>query len=213
MSAYTDQEELDKLKTWWKEYGTALIIGVAIGVALLFGGKFWKSYQEQQRQEASALYERMLSAQRRQDVGAVRDAGNKLEQDYSRTPYAALAALTLARTAVEAGDVAGARAQLDTAIKLGGGTAVEHVARLRLARLMLDARETDSVLALIPSKPVAGFEADYLELKGDALTALGKRADAAAAYQEAAKYARQGRAAMSLTLKLDEFSASNPKNH
>jgi predicted negative regulator of RcsB-dependent stress response len=209
LSAYTDQEELDKLKAWWKEYGTALVIGVAIGVALLFGGKYWQSYQERQQQEASALYERMLQSQRGNDVASLRDAGRKLVQDYPRTPYAALAALSLARAAMEAGDIAGARSELESALKLGSGTAVEHVARLRLGRLLLDAREAEKVLALIPGKAVAGYQADYLELKGDALAALGRREEAAAAFQEASKYPRQGRTAATLTLKLDEFSASN----
>ena len=53
MSAYTEQEELEKLKAWWKNYGPALLIGVVIGVALLFGNKYWKEHKERQREEAS----------------------------------------------------------------------------------------------------------------------------------------------------------------
>ena len=35
MSAYADQEELEKLKSWWKEYGNSLIFGIALGAAIL----------------------------------------------------------------------------------------------------------------------------------------------------------------------------------
>ncbi|MFL6651668.1 MAG: tetratricopeptide repeat protein, partial [Sulfurifustaceae bacterium] len=56
VSAYTDQEQVERLKAWFKDYGGALLIGVALGLILLFGNKYWRQYQEEQRVAASELY-------------------------------------------------------------------------------------------------------------------------------------------------------------
>lgn len=208
MSAYTEQEELEKLKAWWKNYGPALLVGVVIGLGLLFGSKYWKEHQERQRQEASALYEQLLDAQRRGDAQAVRSAGAKLIQDYDATPYAGMAALAVARAAAEAGDLAGARAQLEWVLAHGRDPAVQHAARLRLGRVLLAMGEVDKVLALVAVKEAAGFQAEYLELKGDALLAAGRRDEALRAYQEALKQARPGTRSATLGIKLDDLAAA-----
>jgi predicted negative regulator of RcsB-dependent stress response len=208
LSAYTEQEELEKLKAWWKNYGPALLIGVVIGVALLFGNKYWKEHKERQREEASGLYEQVLDAQRRGDAQAVRSAGAKLVQDYDATPYASMAALAVARAAAEAGDLAGARAQLEWVLAHGHDAAVQHAARLRLGRVLLAMGEVDRVLALVAEKDPAGFRSEYLELKGDALLSAGRRDEALAAYQDALKHARPGAGAAMLNVKLDDLAAA-----
>lgn len=208
LSAYTEQEELEKLKAWWKNYGPALLVGVVIGVVLLFGNKYWKEHKERQRQEASGLYEQLLDAQRRGDAQAVRSAGAKLVQDYDATPYAGMAALAVARAAAEAGDLAGARTQLEWVIAHGRDPAVQHVARLRLGRVLLAKGEIDAVLTLATVKEQAGFRSEYLELKGDALLAAGRRDEALGAYQEALRQARPGTRSATLGMKLDDLAAA-----
>lgn len=187
MAAYTDQEEVEKLKAWWKDYGGALVIGVLLGVALLFGNKYWTQYQEQQRFVASDLYTQMLEHVQQAKADAARVNGEKLVAEYDRTPYAGMAALLLARLSFDANDVAAARKHLEWAAKNATDPAVEHAARLRLARLHLAAGEYEPALAQVPAKPVAGFETDYLELKGDIYVAQKKPDDARSAYREALK--------------------------
>ena len=97
------------------QYGPSAVAGVAIGLVLLFGYRYWTQYQEQRRVDASALYEQMLAARAKKPVEAVGIA-NKLMGDYSATPYAGMAALTLARQQYEAGDRAAARTALSWAV-------------------------------------------------------------------------------------------------
>ena len=75
MSAYTDQEELEKLKAWWKNYGGALLIGVVLGLGILFGHKYWTQYQEERRAAASEIYEQMLQQARESKPDAARANG------------------------------------------------------------------------------------------------------------------------------------------
>lgn len=184
MSSYTEQEELEKLKEWWKNYGGALVVGIVLGLALLFGNKYWTQYREEQSAAASDLYAQMLQQVKESKTDAARDSGAKLRDEYASTPYGGMAALMLARLSVEANDVAAARAQLEWAIANATDEAVRHTARLRLGRLHIAEGQHEAALALVQND-APGFAADYLELKGDAYAGMKKYDEARAAYSDA----------------------------
>jgi predicted negative regulator of RcsB-dependent stress response len=184
VAAYTDQEELEKLKEWWKNYGGALLIGVLLGLGLLFGNKYWTRYQEEQRTAASVLYAQMAKQVQEARPAQARASGKKLMDDYARTPYAGMAALMLARVSVEANDPATARTHLQWAVDHATDAGAAHAARLRLGQLLLANREYDAALALVQGD-APGFAAEYAELKGDAHAGLGKSEEARAAYRAA----------------------------
>jgi len=187
VSAYTEQEELEKLKAWWKNYGGALVLGVVLGLGLLFGNKYWSEYQETRRQAASDLYADMLQQVRDTKIDAARVSATRLTADYASTPYAGMAALMLARLSFDAGDRDAARTHLQWAVDNARDPATVHAARLRLGRLLLDAREYDAALAHAQTSNQAGFESEYAELRGDVYAAQGKSAEAREAYAAALK--------------------------
>jgi predicted negative regulator of RcsB-dependent stress response len=185
VEAYTPDDQVARLKAWWNQYGTSLIVGVAIGVLVLGGLKYWQQHRIQRAESASPLYQTLLSdmASGRNDQAAA--AATKLMQEYDGTPYAGKAALLLARLRFDAGDLAGARQHLEWAMNKASETAVQHSARLRLGRMLLDQKDLDGALALTSIKDRAGFESEYEELRGDALSAKGDRKGAYQAYQAA----------------------------
>lgn len=185
MEVYSPDDQVAKLKAWWNQYGASLVVGVVIGVVLLGGLKYWQHYRVQRAEAASPLYQGLLHdiASGRKD--AARAAATKLMQDYDGTPYAGKAALLLARLRFDAGDLAGARESLEWAMNKASESAVQHSARLRLGRLLLDQKDIDGALALTAINDRTGFESEYEELKGDALLAKGDRGGAYQAYQAA----------------------------
>lgn len=206
MADYSDHEQAEKLAAWWKQYGPSAIAGVAIGLGLLFGYRYWTQYQEQHRVDASALYEQMLAVRAQKPADAVGIA-NRLMGDYSATPYAGMAALTLARQQYEAGDRAAARAALSWAVANAKGAAM-HAARLRLARLQWEAGELDAAQASIEVKNMGGFEAEYYELRGDLALARGQRTEARDAYREAVRRTpADSNYLRLLTMKLDDLGS------
>ena len=207
---YSDQDELEKLKEWWKNYGGALVLGVLLGLALLFGNKYWQEYREKQRLEASELYTQMLEQVQGAKHDAARTSGSRLLEEYRRTPYAGMAALLLARLSVEANDMAAARGHLEWAIANADDPAVVHTARLRLGQLHVASGEYEAALALANAvKEAPGFEADYLELKGDAYAGMRRIAEARAAYREALeKLAPQSAGRQLLEMKLDDLGGA-----
>jgi len=206
LADYSDHEQAEKLAAWWKQYGPSAVAGVAIGLVLLFGYRYWTQYQEQQRVDASALHEQMLAARAQKPVEAAGIA-RKLMEEYSATPYAGMAALTLARQQYEAGDRAAARTALSWAV-VNAKDATMHAARLRLARLHLEAGELDAVQTLIDMKNMGGFEPEYYELRGDLLLARGRRVEARAAYREAVRRTPTDSSYLRLlTMKLDDLGS------
>lgn len=206
MTAYADQEELDKLKDWWKNYGRALIVGVLLGAAILVGVRYWTQYKEQSSQAASVIYEQMIQNYRARKPDLVRFSGESLINEYSSTPYAGMAALILARMDFDAGDMAGARKRLQWALENADDVATVHAARLRLARLNLSGGDKDAALVLLDVTDQAGFKTEYEELKGDIYAAQGKNQEARAAFGEALKRLPVGSPyAPVLNMKLDDL--------
>lgn len=185
MEAHNPDDQLANLKDWWKQYGRALIAGVVIGVLLLAGGNYWQQYKTKRAEAASLLYDTLLADLQQGKPDAVSAAATKLMQDYAATPYAGKAALLQARQRFDVNDMAGARTHLEWAVKNATEAAVQHSARLRLGRLLLEQGDTTAVWTLVNIKDTDGFGSEYEELKADTLLAQGDRAGAQRAYQAA----------------------------
>ncbi|OGI50630.1 MAG: hypothetical protein A3E57_06995 [Candidatus Muproteobacteria bacterium RIFCSPHIGHO2_12_FULL_60_33] len=206
MTAYEEQEDLDRLKAWWKNYGNSVIFGILLGVVILVGFRYWTQHTEQQLHAAAGLYERMFQDIHGKKSGDARKTGESLINEYSATPYAGMAGLMLARLDFEAGDVAKARERLQWVLEHADDAAVKHAARLRLARIHLGSGDKEAALALLNIKDRAGFEAEYEELKGDVFVAQGQREAARSAYREALKHLPAGSPyAPMLNMKLDDL--------
>lgn len=208
MAAYEEQEDLDRLKAWWNNYGNSVILGIALGAAVLVGFRYWTQHTEEQRHAAAALYDRMLQNIRARKPGGARQLGESLMNEYASTPYAGMAGLLLARQDFEAGDTAKARERLQWALKNADDAAVQHAARLRLARIHLDSGDRQAAAQLLEVGDRAGFEAEYEELKGDIHAAEGRREAARAAYREALRLLPEGSPyAPILNMKLDDLGS------
>jgi predicted negative regulator of RcsB-dependent stress response len=206
LEAYSPDDQLASLKNWWKQYGKALIAGVIIGLMLLGGGTYWKQYKIKRAEAAAQIYENLLADLRQNKADAVNAAATKLMQDYDATPYAGKSALLLARQRFDTKDIAGARIQLEWAMKNATEISVQHSARLRLARLLLDQGDRDAALTLAMAKDTNGFTSEYEELKGDVLLAQGDRPGARRAYQTAIEKAPRGSSYLpALTMKRDNL--------
>lgn len=187
MEAYSsEQEQVEALKKWWKENGSSVITGLLLGLAVIFGTRAWFGYQERQQEAASHLYVQFMNGLERNDAEQTSQAGDALVSDYSRSPYAALAALGMARQQIEQGELAAARAQLQWALERSKTAAIRHSARLRLVRLLTAMEEFTAAEALLNEAPAAAEYAPlYAELRGDLALVQGDRTAAREAYQAA----------------------------
>lgn len=163
MDAYkTEEEQVQAIKQWWKENSLSIIAGIVIGGAILGGYSYFTDYKQSQAQQASAIYSTVLSTKedKTKDV-------ETLKNDYSSTPYAALASLTLAKDALDNNEVEKAVSELRWVIDNANDDGVQHIAKQRLARLYLSQNNIDAAESLIKGIKSQGFSATYSEIRGD----------------------------------------------
>ena len=204
---FVEDDQAARLKAWWKQNGSSVVIGAVIGIGIVVGVNWWRTYERQVAENASALYETILRSMS-DDQAAAREAARKLQADFAQTAYAVNAALLLSRIQYDQGDAAAARASLNWALEHSADPATQHVARLRLARLLLEEGEWAAVERLVEVPDPGGFESEYRELNGDLAMARGKAADAQAAYRAALEALPAGSSyAPMLNMKLDRAIA------
>ncbi len=181
-----EQEQLDELKAWWKQYGNMVQWVLIAALTCVAAYQGWNYYQHKQTSEAAALFETLQNLQV-SDVKAVRTASANIIEKYSSTPYAARAAVLAARANYKANDRKSAISQLEWAMGNSKDGAVKTIAMLQLAALKLEDKQYDAALKVLANSYDAGFIGLVEDLKGDILMAQGKKVDARKAYQEALK--------------------------
>jgi len=188
MAAYDleEQESLEDLKAWWARWGT-LVSWVAVAVAaVIVGVQGWRWWQLNRAEEASSLYLAVAGATRGTgDAAKAKDAMAVLADKYAGTAYAPRAALLYAKQLWNAGDKAGAKAQLNWVIDRSSDDDLKQVARYRLAEALLDEKNVDEALKVLDAKHSDAYAGLYADLRGDALAAAGRTGEARAAYQVA----------------------------
>ena len=197
-----EHEQSERVREWLRRNGSALIIGIALGLAAIGGWQWWQQQQDQKRSQAGNAYQSAVDAIKAKDKAA--DAKVKaLPEGMFRT----LAQLELAKSQVEAGQRDAAIATL-RAIKTDEA-ALSAIVDQRLARLLIDAKQADAALKLIgASDSIAA-----MELRGDAQLALGQRDQARDSYSKALLKAEVGTPQRRLLeLKLTEAGGTPPQS-
>jgi predicted negative regulator of RcsB-dependent stress response len=181
----TEEQQVEAIKTWWKENGVAVVAGLIIGFGALFGWRYYNDYRDAQAGAASSLYESVQQKIKLGQADTARQQADKIVAEYPRTPYAAMAALAAAKQAAASNNMDEAREQLQWVLDNSHQPQFLHSARLQLAAIMLNDAEYDAALSLLASAKSGGYAAAYDEMKGDILLARGDSKAAHEAYDKA----------------------------
>lgn len=180
-----EQEQIEALKAWWKQYGSLVVAAFVAFVVGVGGVQGWKYYQRAQTEQASALFGKLEDAVKKTDAAEIRNVGSEILDKYSGSAYAAMAAMIVAKTEHDQGQLDAAAAQLKLAIDKGKTEEVRALARLRLAGVLLDQKKYEDALKLLDAKVSEAFTPLYADLRGDVLVAQGKVDEARASYDRA----------------------------
>ena len=179
-----EEEQVEALKKWWSENGKGVLAGVGLGLAAVLGWSSWQSWQRNQAEFASVRYEQIVgdaAAERHDEAQAQAEA---LAGEFPDSAYASLASLIAARAAVQADDPDRAKRHLQWVVEHTPFPELVPIAKLRLARLKLDARDYDGATAELDGIDAAPFHGGVGELQGDVHRARGDRAAARDSYEE-----------------------------
>ena len=205
----TEEEQVEAIKKWWKENGKSIVTGIVIGITAIFGWRAYTGYEVRQAEAASTLYEQMLSASRTNDKENIRIYADRIITDYQSTTYALFAKLMLAKLAAEANDLTVAEQELRWVLNNNSQVELEHIARLRLVRVLIAGNKLDEANKLISITDTGKFTARYDELRGDILVKQGKKDEAKQAYEKALSNSIATEDAQSvLQMKLEDLGRS-----
>ena len=199
-----EQEQIDALKHFWREHGR-LIIAAVIAFAVGVGGtQGWKYYKRNQAEQASLEFVKLEDAVGKGDVNEIRNVAGDIIADYASTPYAAMAALVVAQTEREAGNLDAAAQRLEWVVDNARSVEVQTIARLRLAAVLLDQEQYEAALQALDHDVTQAFVGTFADLRGDVLVAQDKNAEARAQYERALEESKDNSAWRDVVqLKLD----------
>jgi predicted negative regulator of RcsB-dependent stress response len=203
-----EQEQLDAIKAWWKQYGNLVtwILIAVLGTYAAWSG--WNLYQRNQAGQAAQLYDELQKAVGAKDVAKVLRAAGDMEEKFGRTTYAEMSALAAAKAAFDANDLKAAKAQLLWVIE-HGDEEYKALGRIRLAGVLLDEKAYDEALKQLAAELPAQFRGVAADRKGDILVAQNKLEEARAAYRSALDLTDQRSSARQLIqLKLDALGGA-----
>jgi len=178
-----DEEQVEALKKWWSENGKSVLTGLGVGLAAVVGWSSWQSWHRTQVELASVRYEQLVNdatAGRHEQTLSQAEA---LAEEFPDSAYASFASLIAARAAVQTNDPGKAKEHLQWVVEHASFPELVPIARLRLARLMIEAREYDGALAELGRIDSTPFHDRVKELQGDIHHARGDRTAARESYE------------------------------
>jgi len=201
----TEEQQVDAIKKWWSDNGTMLIVGAVIGLAGLWGWRYYGESVVTNQEKASAEFEVVLDKYNAQGELHSVDEMKTFAAENKGSNYATLATLLLAKEAVDAKDFNLAKTQLSELSASNEYQPLTPVIQLRLARVEAELGEYDAAIATLEKITAQGFLVKANQSKGDIYLKQGNQDAAREAYQ-AAVNASQGRVDPVLQLKLDDLA-------
>lgn len=198
----TEEQQVEAMKQWWKANGGAILVGVIVGLAVVFGWRYWTVHQASLAEQASLQYAAFSQTAKETNPEQLRQLGKALLEGQPASFYAVLAAFRLARLAVDGGDYGSAVQHLEWVIGHANQDAIKDIARLRLVRVLLAENRSADAEARLAQVTSAHFSAELQELKGDLYLAGNESVKARAAYQAALE---TGNGSVLLQMKLDNL--------
>ncbi len=180
-----EQEQLDQLKAFWKQYGNLITWAITIVLAAFAAWNGWNWWQREQAVKAAAMFDELQRAADAGDAAKTSGIFNDLKDRFGGTAFAQQGGLLAARVQFDKGTPEAAITALTWVADNASETEYRSVARLRLAGLLADQKKFDEALKQLDGAGGKEFEALVADRRGDILLAQGKTEEAKAAYRKA----------------------------
>lgn len=184
----TDDEQLNKIREFWTQYGKTITVGIILGLAALAGWTGWQTWQAKKQTAAAIAFHQIEQLSAAKQPKQAMEAARQLAESDRGSVYASLALMIGAHEAMSQNDLDKAAIYLEDVVRHASQPALAALAQLRLARVQWAQNKPDQALATLKSKtPPAAFDALFAELTGDILASQKQWAAARAAYEQALK--------------------------
>ena len=207
----SEREQLERLTGWLRTNIPWILIGLAVGGAIVGGWRWWQARTENSGVAAAQAYSQILDAFDRGDRTRGMDLVEQLHQAQPGSPYVDQADLAAARLLLETGQVDRAASYLTTVMDHSRDPQLVLVARVRLARVQVAQNHPDLALHTLGTANQGAFEARFAEVRGDAYFAKGDKDAALREYRAARLAAGPAQASNDLLdLKINDLAGNAP---
>ncbi len=193
MSAMSDEEQLNGLKSFFKKYGSSMISAVLIALIAFFGWEYWqkKTIVEDQIQTAKIqlfMDDANLAKTDPKAATALAVSAEKMVKEDPDSIHAVQAQFVMAKLAYDQQDYVKAERELkkieNTQLKDEG---IKHIIKIRLADSQLAQKKYDEALKTLSTLTLPAFKTTVEEARGDIYVAKNDIENAKKAYQSAWK--------------------------
>ena len=182
---YDDYEQGERVQQWLRKNGVSIIVGIALGLVLIFGWQQWKSHRAGKEQAAASEYSALQAAVAQNKTNEIDMRTETLMKDYSASAWSVFAAGERAQRNLMAGQLDKVGGDLEWAKAHASDETLKSLVDLRMAQLKLAQGKAQEAIAAVDAMKGKSFAAVAQELRGDALVKLGRQDDARKAYQAA----------------------------
>lgn len=179
-----EQEQLDNIKSFWKQYGNLIstVLILVFGSIAAYNGYQW--WQRDKAAQAGSMYDEVERAAKEGDPAKISRAFNDMKERFGGTTFAAQAGLLSAKALYDKGQAEQAKAPLEWVASSAADESYRAIAKLRLSSILFESKSYDPALKLLDGMPKE-FEALAQDRRGDIFFAQGKREDAKKAFEAA----------------------------
>ena len=205
---HQEQEQIETLKAWWKEYGATALIAILAGLIGFAGMNGWRAWKDHQQQQAASLYAPVATELKKPkpDATTLLTLIAPLQSDFPRSGITTRAVLASAPYLFDAGKIAEAQSQLQWVLDHSKETEILALTHIRLAAVLANNKQYAQALTQLQTEHPTAFDSVFAEARGDVLLLKGDKVGAKAAYQAAIGTAGDERKT-SLQWKLDTLGA------
>jgi len=206
----TEEQQVVAIKSWWKENGNTLMIAAVVGLAGLWGWRFYNESVITGQEEASQAYSDMLVKFESKGAEAGLEDIKTFIAGNQDNNYGVLASLLLAKEAVQQKDFALAKAQFVQLQAQNEYAPLNALINLRLARVEAQLGEDEQALKTLTLITEPSFLAKANQVKGAIYLKMGDLEKARAAFQDAVDTS-QGNIGPILQLQVDDLAIAADK--
>lgn len=200
----TENEQVDAIKQFFKNYGLTIVLAAVIGFGGVFGWKYWQSHQTNRLQESADAFATVSEALAKPTPENIALAEKFVTE--TNDIYGALASLELAQIAIDANDLVSGERHLTNAVAKVKNDAFADMLNLRLARVQLALDKTDAALVSLEQVKGKAWNGMKNYIRGDVLAKKGDNTGATTAYRSALTDENAGAIRSLVELKLNNLS-------
>ena len=145
----TQQHQLALIKRWFKKNGFKITTAVVTVAIVVIAWSWWQNSQRDFQEQASATFIALQQAIKNNDVDQVNALNNRLNLEFSETPYALSGRFISSKFFYDNGSIMSAIDELHALLSTEPEDIIRQIATNRLARLYLENKQPDKTLQVV----------------------------------------------------------------